>query len=276
MLTLHSPGKVNVLNQAVMGEVDDLLTRVETDPTVVAAVLVSAKPSCFIAGADITMIENCGTAKEVEDLSAACQTILNRVESSPKPVVAAIMGSCLGGGLEVAMACHYRLAVTNRSTLGLPEVLLGLLPGGGGTQRLPKLVGVPAALDMVLTGRSIPAARAAKMGLVDSLVSPLGPGLQDSDQGTLAYLEETAVKAALALSTGTLRAKRGPKNLMEKVTAMALEYDWPKEQVFKKARGTVMKQTGGLYPAPLKILEVGVCVCVCVCVCEMEILVSFL
>ncbi|XP_063853753.1 trifunctional enzyme subunit alpha, mitochondrial-like [Scylla paramamosain] len=256
VLTLHSPGKVNVLNQAVMGEVEELLTQVEQDEAIKAAVLISDKPGCFIAGADIAMIEACKTAAEVEGLSGACQDILRRVANSPKPVVAAIMGSCLGGGLEVALACHYRLAVSGRAMLGLPEVLLGLLPGGGGTQRLPRLVGVPAALDMVLTGRSIPAARAAKMGLVDALVTPLGPGLQQPDEGTLAYLGDTAIKVAQGLANGTVRPKRGPKSLVDKVTAAALQYDWPKDQVFKRAKATVIKQTGGLYPAPLKILEV--------------------
>lgn len=230
--------------------------QVESDESVRAMVLISDKPGCFIAGADISMIEACKTAEEVEALSTGCQEMLQRMESGPKPVVAAIMGSCLGGGLEMSMACHYRLAVKDRTTLGLPEVLLGLLPGGGGTQRFPKLVGVPASLDLMLTGKSVPAAKAAKMGLVDGLVNPLGPGLQDPDANTLAYLKETAIKVAQDLASGTVRPKRGPKTLVEKVTAAALQYDWPKDQVFKRAKAAVMKQTGGLYPAPLKILEV--------------------
>lgn len=256
VITLHSPGKVNVLNQAVMGEADEILKQVESDESVRAMVLISDKPGCFIAGADISMIEACKTAEEVEALSTGCQEMLQRMESGPKPVVAAIMGSCLGGGLEMSMACHYRLAVKDRTTLGLPEVLLGLLPAGGGTQRFPKLVGVPASLDLMLTGKSVPAAKAAKMGLVDGLVNPLGPGLQDPDANTLAYLKETAIKVAQDLASGTVRPKRGPKTLVEKVTAAALQYDWPKDQVFKRAKAAVMKQTGGLYPAPLKILEV--------------------
>lgn len=256
IIKLHSPGKVNVLNQAVMAEVDDVLKKVESDEAIRAAVIISDKPGCFIAGADISMIENCKTAAEVEELSGACHDILNRVEKSKKPIVAAIMGSCLGGGLEVALACHYRLAVKDRASLGLPEVMLGILPGGGGTQRLPRLISVPTALDMVLTGRSIPSARAAKMGLVDALVNPLGPGLNDPDSNTLGYLEDTAVKVALGLANGTVKPKRGPKNFVEKATALALQYEWPREQVFKRAKATVMKQTNGLYPAPLKILEV--------------------
>lgn len=101
----------------------------------------SGKPDCFIAGADITMIEACTSASEVEALSRDGQEMLQKLADSRKPIVSAIMGSCLGGGLEVALASHYRIAVKDKKTgLGLPEVMLGLLPGAGGTQRLPRLV----------------------------------------------------------------------------------------------------------------------------------------
>merc|ERR1712212_251988 len=101
------------------------------------------------------------------------------------------MGPCLGGGLETAMACHFRVAVDGMKTgLGLPEVMLGLLPGGGGTQRLHKLVGIPNALDMTLTGKTLKADKAKKVGLVDGLVNPLGPGLFQPDVRTLNYLKE--------------------------------------------------------------------------------------
>lgn len=256
IVTFDSPGKVNVLNQAVMAEVVELVDQIEANGDIQAAVLISGKPGCFIAGADITMIESCKTAEEATALSKSCQDILFRLEKSKKPVVAAVMGSCLGGGLEVALACHYRLAVKDKAGLGLPEVMLGVLPGGGGTQRLHKLVGIPNALDMSLTGKTVKADKAKRMGLVDQLVNPLGPGLSQPDVRTLAYLEEVAVKAAKDLASGDLKAKRGPKNLMEKVMGTAFQYDFVKDQVFKKARGQVMKQTNGLYPAPLRILDV--------------------
>ena len=107
------------------------------------------------------------------------------------------MGPCLGGGLEVALAAHYRVAVNDaRTVLGLPEVMIGLLPGGGGTQRLPRLVSLPDALDMALTGRQVKAKKAKALGIVDQLVEPLGPGIAPAEQRTLEYLESVAVATA--------------------------------------------------------------------------------
>lgn len=256
VVTVNSPGKVNVLNEIVMDEIVKIFDEIESNADIQAAVLISGKPDCFIAGADIAMIEKCKTAKAVQDLSESCHEIFFRIERSKKPVVAAIMGPALGGGLEAAMCCHYRLAVKDKSGLGLPEVMLGLLPGGGGTQRLHKLVGVPTALDMALTGKTLTADKAKKVGLIDELVNPLGPGVGSKEDLTLAYLQEIAIKTAKNLASGDLQPKRGPKNMMDKVMNMALQYDFVKDQVFKKARSTVMKQTNGLYPSPLKILEV--------------------
>jgi enoyl-CoA hydratase/long-chain 3-hydroxyacyl-CoA dehydrogenase len=156
------------------------------------------------------------------------------------------------------MACHFRVAVDGMKTgLGLPEVMLGLLPGGGGTQRLPKLVGVPTSLDMALTGKTLNAKKAKKAGLVDLVVESLGPGLAPADATTHKYLEQIAIGVARDLATDKMKMpKRGPKNTTEKLTAAAMGYDFVKDYVFKTAKGKVMKQTNGLYPAPLKILEV--------------------
>lgn len=120
--------------------------------------------------------------------------------------MAAINGVCLGGGLELALACHYRIATKDKKTnLGLPEVMLGLLPGSGGTQRLPKLTSVPTALDLELTGKNVKADKAKKLGIVDLLVAPLGPGLKSAEENTMEYLEETAIRAAKDLASGTLK-----------------------------------------------------------------------
>ena len=144
-----------------------------------------------------------------------------------------------------------------KTSLGLPEVMLGLLPGSGGTQRVPKLAGLPNALDLCLTGRSLNAKKAKKMGLVDMLVQPLGPGLGPADQQTRDYLESVAVNIAGQLADGTIKMpERGPKTIQDKVMNWALGYDKVKEYVFGQAKSKVMKQTNGLYPAPLKILEV--------------------
>lgn len=111
--------------------------------------------------------------------------------------------------MELALACHYRIATKDKKTnLGLPEVMLGLLPGSGGTQRLPKLTSVPTALDLELTGKNVKADKAKKLGIVDLLVAPLGPGLKSAEQNTMIYLEETAIKAAKDLASGTLKVMR--------------------------------------------------------------------
>lgn len=166
------------------------------------------------------------------------------------------MGPALGGGLEVALACHYRIAVKDKKTvLGLPEVMLGLLPGAGGTQRLPSLVTITEALPMVLMGKQVRADKAKRLGLVDQLVDPLGPGLQPGPEGTLEYLEEVAVQTAKNLASGKLKVNR-KRPLIETLTRKALGISYVRDYIFDKARQQVMKQTYGLYPAPLKILEV--------------------
>lgn len=241
-----------------MTDMQQIFNEIQSKPEVKAAILMSGKPGCFIAGADIKMLDACKTAEEAEELSKGCQDFLFQVEKSNKPIVAAIMGPCLGGGLEVAMACHYRIAVDGMKTsLGVPEVMLGVLPGGGGTQRLPNLVGVPDSLDMALTGKTLNAKKAKRMGLVDLVVDPLGDGLHPADVTTHKYLETVAVQMTKQIADGSLKLPtREPKNIKEKVTKWAFGLDAVKDYVWKTAHGKVMKTTSGLYPAPLKILEV--------------------
>lgn len=140
--------------------------------------------------------------------------------------------------------------------VGLPEVMLGLLPGAGGTQRLPQLTSVPNVLDMVLTGKTVKADKAKKFGIVDLLVDPLGPGLAPPEVRTRQYLEEVAVGIAKQLASGKLKPDRAKKGLVDKILGFALQYDWVKDKIFSKARQQVMKMSGGLYPAPLRILDV--------------------
>ncbi|NXS54332.1 ECHA enzyme, partial [Brachypteracias leptosomus] len=248
--------KVNTLSRQMNSEFTDVMNEIWANEAVKSAVLISSKPGSFIAGADIDMIEACRTSQEVTQLSQEGQKMLEKIEQSPKPIVAAISGSCLGGGLEVAIACHYRIATKDKKTvLGTPEVLLGLLPGAGGTQRLPKMVGLPAAFDMMLTGRNIRADRAKKMGLVDQLVDPLGPGVKTPEARTIEYLEEVAIGFARGLANRTVSAKRS-KGLMQKITDYAMALPFVRQQVYKTVENKVQKQTKGLYPAPLKIIEV--------------------
>lgn len=228
---------VNVLSSRFFAEIASHLDRVAQDPAIKACVLSSAKPDSFIAGADLDELLAMTTAAEAEAFSREGHALLDRIASSPKPFVAALHGPALGGGLEVALACHYRLASDDsRTVLALPEVMLGLLPAGGGTQRLIPLVGLSQGLPMLLTGQRIRAAKARRMGLVDALTSPYG-------------IEETAAQAALMLAEGKLSAKRSLSR-KEKLLAGPL-----RGLVLSQARRGVLAKTRGLYPAPLAILD---------------------
>jgi len=257
VVQFDSPGKVNTLNQEVMKEFTDVMKQVQADPAVKAIVLISTKSDCFIAGADISMLQACKSVEEVTKLSSEGQVVMQMIEDSQKPVVAAIMGSCMGGGLEVALASHYRIAVNNRKTqLALPEVQLGILPGAGGTQRLPKLIPIDQAFNMMLTGANVRPDKARKLGLIDQVVQPLGPGIASPDDRTRDYLEEVAVQTARGLASGSIKRAPRAKSLMEKVMNFMLRYERGRNYFIGQVKAKVMKQTQGVYPAPLRIIDI--------------------
>ncbi len=231
----HSP--VNTLNTRVGPVFERIFTRIEQDASIVGAILVSGKSDTWIAGADIDELRHVTTPREGEALSRGGQQLLNRLAAMPKPFIAAIHGAALGGGLEIALACRYRIATDHAKTvLALPEVQLGLLPGAGGTQRLPRLVGLQVALDMILTGKNIRAKKAWQIGLVHELVHP-------------SILHEIAVKRVRALAHGETMPAQVPS---KGVGAVLLEDNAiGRTIVFRKARETVLKKTRGHYPAPL-------------------------
>ena len=240
VLTFDLPGEpVNKLNAAVKTELEALLGRLREDSLTRAVVLISGKADTFIAGADIEEFTAIGTQTEAERLSFEGQETVSRLETFHKPIVAAIDGACLGGGLEVALACHYRIATDNPKTvLGLPEVQLGLIPGAGGCQRLPRLIGARAALDMILTGKTERASKALRLGLVDEVVPR-------------SILRQVAISAAERLARDGL-PKRQPKTglsglILDRTAA-------GRQLVYRGARKQLLKKTGGHYPAPLAAL----------------------
>jgi 3-hydroxyacyl-CoA dehydrogenase/enoyl-CoA hydratase/3-hydroxybutyryl-CoA epimerase len=237
---MDQPGeRVNKISIDLVDKFKTMLDGLEGDDTVRAIVLISRKPDNFIAGADIEKFRDMTRMEEGEEMSREGHALLNRMAAFSKPIVAAINGATLGGGLEVALACHYRIASDDPKTvLALPEVKLGLLPGGGGTQRLPRLVGLQAALDMMLTGKNIYPRQAKKMGLVDDLIHPYG-------------LLEAAKEAALELADHPLKRKKRQPFLAELLESNPLT----RNVVYKKAGELVQKQTWGNYPAPVKIIE---------------------
>ena len=168
VLTVNRPDKLNALDLATLQALDAAFAAAAAEPAVRVVVLTGAGAKAFVAGADIAGMATL-TAAAARDFSLAGQRMMRRIERMPKPVVAAVNGFALGGGLELAMACHLRIAADS-ARLGLPEVGLGLLPGFGGTQRLPRLVGRAAALELALTGKPVDAARALALGLVNRVV----------------------------------------------------------------------------------------------------------
>ena len=234
----HPTKPVNTLSPAVVEEFNEKVAPLIDEDDVRAMVVVSAKPDTFIAGADLELIEGLG-ADEISNMSRQGNALLERIFTSKKPVVAAVHGAALGGGLEVALACHYILATDDPKTvLAQSEVMLGLLPAGGGTQRLVERVGLVAALPMLLTGKRVRARRARRMGLVDAITTPGG-------------IAETGARAALALADGSLERKPRKKNLMDRFAATAPG----RAIVLRKARQQVARRTRGLYPAPPAILD---------------------
>ena len=238
VVTFDLPGEpVNKFSKAVIADFVAVFDQLERDTSVVGAVLISGKPDTFIAGADIDAFLEFTSAADAARESAAGHQLMNRLEAGRVPWVAAINGACLGGGLEASLACAYRIvADAPKTVLALPEVQLGLIPGAGGTQRLPRTVGLQAALDMILTGKNVRAKKALQSGLADEMVHP-------------SILRETAIRRARELGTGKILRRRERKSSLLDGNPLG------RAVVFRQARAMTMKKSRGHYPALLAALE---------------------
>jgi 3-hydroxyacyl-CoA dehydrogenase/enoyl-CoA hydratase/3-hydroxybutyryl-CoA epimerase len=242
VITFDLPDEpVNKLSRAVKDEFVALVTRLERDTSVYAAVLISGKPDIWIAGADIEEFLELRTSTDAERLSRDGQMLLDSIERLRVPLVAAIHGACLGGGLETALACRYRIATDHpKTSLGLPEVQLGLIPGAGGTQRLPRQIGLTAALDMILTGKNVRGKKALQIGLVDELVHP-------------SILRTVAIQRAREVAEGRRKSERfkgGVKGFFLDSNPAG------RAVVLRKAREATLEKSGGHYPALLAAIDV--------------------
>lgn len=239
VVTLDQPGeKVNKLTEELIAEFQELLQEMSQD-SIEGVVLVSGKENNFIAGADVEMLKNKKAPEEIEELSRRGNKLLLQLAHYPKPIVAAIHGSCLGGGLEVALACHYRVASEHSKTvMGQPEVKLGLLPGGGGTQRLPRLIGIQNALTYMLTGKNIYPRKAYKMGLVDEL----------THKDAIITAAKTAVKKLNNSELDRDDKRSIVHQLMEGLSPS-------RKIIYSQARKRAKSNTKGNYPAPAKIID---------------------
>jgi enoyl-CoA hydratase len=168
VLSVHRPEVLNALDRATLGELEDCALRFTADAAQAALIVTGSGTKSFVSGADIKELSVLD-AHGAEELSRYGQRVFEIFEQSPKPVIAAVNGYAFGGGCELALACHMRIASEN-AVMGLPEVSLGIIPGYGGTQRLPRLVGVGRALELLTTGRRVKAEEAERIGLVNRVV----------------------------------------------------------------------------------------------------------
>ncbi|AMF97125.1 fatty acid oxidation complex subunit alpha FadJ [Vibrio harveyi] len=229
--------KMNTLQAAFADEMKEIFAQLKDTSGVKGVIIHSLKPDNFVAGADVRMLEACTTASEAEALAKQGQELFQQLSDLPYPVVAAIHGPCLGGGLELALACDYRVCTdSDKTRLGLPEVQLGLLPGSGGTQRLPRLIGLLPSLDLILTGKQLRAKKAKKLGVVDACVPEtilLDVAKQLIEKGKNKGNKKQSTKEKLMSGSGLGR-----------------------KFVFEQAAKKTNEKTRGNYPATVAILEV--------------------
>lgn len=240
VIILDQPGeKLNTLSEEMLDDFSKVLNDIENDDSLKASVLISGKEDRFIAGADVKMLQKYERPEDVERFSREGNNLLQKMFESKKPVICAIHGDCLGGGTEIALACHYRIATNHPKTkIALPEVQLGLLPGGGGTQRLPRLVGIAKALDIMLTGKNVFPRQAKRMGLVDELTSKQ-------------HLKQVAISQAKKFGERGLPKRKSKLSFLE---SLLENNPLGRSILYSQAKKKVLGKTKGNYPAPLEIL----------------------
>ena len=230
--------KMNIVSPSLIGDFENVFNEIENNDNIIGAVLISAKKD-FIAGADIKSFKG-EKVGDFQPFSRKGHELLQKIEDSKKPIVSAIHGTCYGLGVELSLACIARVCSNDSKTkLALPEVKLGLLPGAGGTQRLPRLVGLQASLDIMLTGKNIFPFKAKKIGLVDEIIHH-------------SKLHKAAKKLVNDIASNKFKRKKLKKSLIVKLldgTSIG------RSIVFSQAKKTVLKLTKGNYPAPLEIIE---------------------
>ncbi|MEF1172412.1 3-hydroxyacyl-CoA dehydrogenase NAD-binding domain-containing protein, partial [Vibrio sinaloensis] len=240
-LAIDVPGeKMNTLQAAFAEEMEDVFAQLDEKKSSIKGLIIhSLKPDNFVAGADVRMLDACTTAAEAQALAEKGQQMFQHLSDLPYPVVAAIHGPCLGGGLELALACDYRVCTdSDKTRLGLPEVQLGLLPGSGGTQRLPRLIDLLPSLDLILTGKQLRAKKAKKLGVVDAVVPET-------------ILLDVA-KSFVEKNAGKSKGKRKVSTKEKLISSTGLG----RKVIFDQAAKKTFEKTRGNYPAVDAILEV--------------------
>jgi len=229
------PGeKVNKFSSSVMMEFAGIVDQMERASDVKRILIVSGKPSIFIAGADVSEFSKVTTLEQAKEYTRFGQQTFHRFSKLPQVTAVAINGACLGGGCELAISCDWRvMSDSPKATIGLPETKLGIFPAWGGTTKLPRLIGLPAALDIILQGKSLDGRRAKKIGLVDEVVP-----------------------AAILLDVAKQFTTRGKRHDGSRARFYIEGNPLTRSYIFNKARKAVLEETHGHYPAPLKAIEV--------------------
>ena len=229
--------KINIVSPSLISDFEEIFNEVNQNDQIQGAILISAKKD-FIAGADIKSFKG-EKVGDFQPTSRKGHAMLQAIEDCRKPIVAAIHGTCYGLGTEISLACHARICTDDTKTkMALPEVKLGLLPGAGGTQRLPRLVGLATSLDIMLTGKNVYAYPAKKIGLVDEVVHH-------------SKLHRAAKTLVTKMISGKFQRKPIKKSLVEKL----LDSSLGRGIVFSQARKKTLKATKGNYPAPIAIID---------------------
>ena len=241
VIRFDCPKSVNSISFALSEEARKLWSEeIDKNSFVKAVVFSSAKKDMFIAGADIFDLQAIENKQDLVGLIEEGLTFFQHMKEKKVPLVCAINGPALGGGLEWALWCDYRVCADSpKVKLGLPEVKLGLLPGFGGTQNLHELVGLQAAMDMMLTGKDIRPDKAKKMGLVDLVVAPQS-------------LEAVAIQSAVDIASGKLKPKRKPKSWMNRLLE---DNQFGRQMIWREVKKMVDKNTNGNYPSPYAIMQ---------------------
>ncbi|RAP31557.1 fatty-acid oxidation protein subunit alpha [Candidatus Marinamargulisbacteria bacterium SCGC AG-343-D04] len=235
--------KVNTLTMDTMKQLSGYLDDISNDSSITCCVIRSLKEDIFIAGADISEIQSISTKEEAYQLVRKGQAVLDKLENLKIPSIALINGACLGGGCELALACRYRLATLHPKTqIGLPEVNLGIIPGFGGTQRLPRLVGLPEALSLILPGKAIDGKKALKLSLVDGCVP-----FEFMDKSLVDFINIVIKNPRKILKNRQSRRSTFLK-LFEGFFLVRL-------LIYRFSRKALLRKTSGFYPAPEKALK---------------------
>ncbi len=242
VITVNCPGKVNKVSGALLDEINALVEEMEKGTDARGLVIISGKDDNFVVGADIDEVKAMTRREEIEAYISKANAILMRMEKLPVPIVSVIHGNCLGGGVELSLVTDWRIATDSTDTvMGLPEIKLGLIPAAGGTQRLPRLIGLQNALPLILQGGNVRPRKAKRLGLIDEIVPPYG-------------LREIGIRKAIALA-GKKKSKIRKKRKRGFVEFLLESNPIGRSVIFSQARKMVMKQTHGLYPAALAAID---------------------